>query len=795
MLAYLILNANLTISADQLVSALWGGSAPDTARKQVHVLISRLRQVLRDGGARESLVSRSGGYTLTLGSDDTVDTVEFERLTAAARDEVVEGRRAAGCDLYRQALALWRGPALCGCTAAFVDAARSRLQEQRLIAQEETIEAELTLGRYTGVVGELYVMREEHPLRERPVNLLMRALHRCGRRPEAAAVFRSFDTLLRDEHGLDVSADLAELHHAMLRSGPVTAAQTHVSTLQVPALLSAVPTPLAWRAMSDGAAPAQLPADVAGFTGRAEDIQLLESLLPEGGGPAATVVVAAITGGAGTGKTALAVHWAHRVRCRFPDGQLYVNLRGYSPGPSLRPIEVLTRFLHALGVPPDHVPPFVDEAATMYRGRLADRRMLIVLDNADHPGQVRPLLPGGNGSMVLVTSRDQLGGLVAREGAHRLVLGPLPPSASHELLIRVLGAERAAVEPDAIRDLARLCGHLPLALRIAAAHLSGLPHRRVASLVARLGSGDRLTELRVADDDQATVRTAFDQSYQLLPDEERRMFRLASLADGVDVTAEAGAALAGVPVRRTALMLDRLVAVHLLDEPVEGRYAFHDLVRIYAMDRLHHEEPATRRSAAHHALLAYYLHTAEAAARVLYPHLLRLPWRPEQPVHPAPEFTSQEQALRWLDDERANLVAVVRQAADHGPYDVAWLLSDTLRGYFFYRMSPEDLRGQFGEAADLLDRALRLCRDLGNRATRTVTMRSSAVVLRDRGRSAAAVAEDAAELSERIGGRRYTGMSLNALGTVERQLDNPASALDRSAESAGFAVGGDGPVS
>jgi tetratricopeptide (TPR) repeat protein/transcriptional regulator with XRE-family HTH domain len=429
--------------------------------------------------------------------------------------------------------------------------------------------------------------------------------------------------------------------------------------------------------------PAQLPADVAAFTGREGHLHSLEAVLAGPESPAA-VVISAITGTAGVGKTALAVHWAQQVRHRFPDGQLYINLRGYDQGPPLRPIEALARFLHALGLPAEQVPVDLEEAASLYRSLLADRQMLILLDNAGHPDQVRPLLPGSPGCLVLVTSRDQLAGLVARDGARRLTIDVLTPAEAGTLLARTLGADRVAAEPHATAELARLCAYLPLALRIAAANLTGRPGDTVAGYVEQLRAGDRLAALDLAGDEQAGVRAAFDLSYAALPAAAQRLFRLLALVPGPDVTAPAAAALTGGSTAEAADILARLAAVHLVAEPATGRYAAHDLLSRYAAERANQEECETERAAALRRLLGWYLAAADAAATLLYPQMLRLDMPTPPDGLPEPGFTDHTGALAWLTAERANLLAAAEHAGEHGPRPAAWLLADALRGFFWH---------------------------------------------------------------------------------------------------------------
>ncbi|MET8853386.1 NB-ARC domain-containing protein [Amycolatopsis sp. NPDC004625] len=435
--------------------------------------------------------------------------------------------------------------------------------------------------------------------------------------------------------------------------------------------------------------PAELPADVAGFTGRAEQLDELDYVLRKAGGPAGTPLrLVAITGTGGVGKTALAVHWAHRVRDEFPDGQLYVDLRGFAVDHPLRPIEALTGFLYALGCAPDQVPVATDHAAALYRSLLADKRVLVVLDNGRNTQHVRPLLPGSAGCLTLVTSRDRLAGLVARDGAHRVPVDVLTAHEAGALLERLVGTERAAEEPDAAAELVELCGHLPLALRIAGANVT----RRASGLArcaASMRTGNRLAVLAAEGDERDGVRVTFDLSYATLPDKERGLFRLLGLVPGPDVTPAAAAALTGATPDEAAGSLDRLGGAHLVEERAAGRYGLHDLLRIYAADRAVAEdgEIGTREATAR--LYDSYLHTADAAARVLYPHMPRLSLPGPAPTG-TPAFPDPTEALRWLDAERHNLIAIVVRAAARGPKPTAWALADVLHGYFTLRMFAVD---------------------------------------------------------------------------------------------------------
>jgi len=669
-LAVLLTEAGRVVSTDRLIDEIWGDQPPRAATTTVQRYVMRLRRLLGSGPV-PAILTRDRGYELVI-DDGDLDAAVFERLVDAGRRNLAAGELETAVTQLAEGLALWRGAVLADVPAApTVVAQATRLDEVRLGALEDRLGAQLDLGRHAEIVDELRRLVDEHPLRERLRAQHMLALYRCGRRAEALDAYQRARRVLVDELGLEPGPELASLEQAIL-------AGTDVAPTRPP------------EAASGGrVAPAQLPPTVAGFTGRAAALKQLDALLDRGGDAHQVLVVSTIAGTAGVGKTALAVHWAHQVADRFPDGQLHVNLRGYAAGPPLRPIDALARFLLALGVPAEQVPTGVEEAAGLYRSLLAGKRMLVVLDNAHQPDQVRPLLPGSSGCLVLVTSRDQLGGLVARDGAVRVNLDVLTPTEAQALLARLVGADRAGAEPGAVAELARLCGHLPLALRIAAANLMAEPPRAIADYAAALIAGDRLGALQVAGDWQAGVRAAFDLSYATLPGDAQRVFRLLGLVPGPDVTAEAAAALAGIPVDRSVRLMRYLADAHLLDQRIPGRYSLHDLVRLYAAEQTEADDPEPERLAALDRLYEYYLRALDVAGDRLYPHILRLPRC--SPAGPGgPEFADHTEALTWLEAERPNLVAAVTHAAAHGPHRAAWRLADALRGFLYVRMHTVD---------------------------------------------------------------------------------------------------------
>jgi len=430
--------------------------------------------------------------------------------------------------------------------------------------------------------------------------------------------------------------------------------------------------------------PRQLPPDVTNFTGRHTDLARLDDLLGRATtGHPQSVVISAVAGPAGGGKTALAVHWAHRARGRFPDGDLYVNLRGYAPGPSLTPLQVLEGFLRALDVPPRRIPPELEARTGLFRTLLDGRRLLVVLDNANSADQVRPLLPGSPGCLVVITSRSQLSGLVARDGARRMTLDMLPPHEAITLLRLVIGADRVGAEPEAAAELARRCVYLPLALRIAAEHAAARPQARLADL----GAGhDRLDELATPDDDETTaVREVFSWSYRALTPQVARAFRLLGLHTGPGISIPAAAALTGTATTQARRLLNMLTGVHLLEQVPPDHYRFHDLLRDYAAERAHADEPEDGRTHAINRVLTWYLRVAEATSHWLYANHAHEGDGEGQPWLPVP-YADRAQALEWYEMELANLVAATRLAAVTGEDEIAWRLPVALRNFFQLRM-------------------------------------------------------------------------------------------------------------
>jgi tetratricopeptide (TPR) repeat protein len=534
-----------------------------------------------------------------------------------------------------------------------------------MTAVELLAESDLEAGRPEQVIADLSGLVESHPTWERSTGLLMTALYRCGRGADALALYDRTRRLLAEELGVDPGPALRRLYEQILHSDPALDARAAPSA-------------------AHGVVPRQLPRDVADFVGRESDLAQLDDIASgENGVPA--IILTTISGTAGVGKTALAVRWAHHAAERFPDGQLFVDLRGFDIGPPLRPIDALVQLLLALGVEPDRIPAGQDEAAGLYRSLLADRRALVVLDNAATAESVRPLLPGGPGCLVVITSRNRLSGLVAHDGARPIALDALSHAESVALLTRIIGAQQVEAEPDAVDALATACGYLPLALRIAAATLVDQPRLSVIDYLARFGQTGRLNALRIEDDERSAVGAAFDQSYGTLSAVTRRVFRLLSVFPA-GWTAEAAATAADLDPAATIQILARLTEAHLVSEPSPGRFDLHDLLRVYAHERFQSEESESDREQIITRIYRWYTGHVEASARLLYPNVVRV----QPPQNTCPDFPDRDAALRWHKDERSNLIALIVRPPQACSARLVVVLADGLRGYFVTRRNPVD---------------------------------------------------------------------------------------------------------
>jgi DNA-binding SARP family transcriptional activator/tetratricopeptide (TPR) repeat protein len=651
-LAVLLLNAGHLVPVASLVDVLWDDNPPATAVRQAQNAVGRLRRLLSRGGEPDAIVTELRGYKIGI-DRHTLDARLFEAKAIMAEEAVSAGEVAKAAVLLDSALGLWRGPALAGLRGKVIEAAAEAWNERRCTVQELFYDCRLALGEHRQLVGDLRVLVSAHPLRERPVSLLMLALHRCGRQAEALATYRDTRDLLARELGVDPTHDLQRLHQQIL---------TGDQALEIPASSSG-PDGHAATAALQGSVPRQLPGAPRDFTGRRDVLQTLDRLLDEQANSGGMVLISAIGGTAGVGKTALAVHFAHRVAERFPEGQLYVNLRGFDPsGPPVTPSEAIRGFLDALEVPAPRIPPDLTAQVGLYRSLLAGRRVLIVADNARDAAQVRPLLPGSPGCLVLVTSRGQLPSLVAADGAHPIELDVLSPDEASELLAARLGPGRAAAEPEAVASLVTLCAQLPLALTIAAARVAAHPSFPLSAVAAEFRDGP-LDALAEGSDPAANMRAVFSWSYHALTPAAAQLFRLLGLHPGPDTSALAAASLAGLPPPETRILLAELAAAHLIGEHLPGRFACHDLLRAYAHQLAEVEDSDAQRQAAIDRLLDHYEHSAHAAQRQLSPSALPMELNPALPGVTPEEPAGHARALAWFVTEHAVLLAALEYAA------------------------------------------------------------------------------------------------------------------------------------
>ena len=649
LLAVLLCRAGAVVPVTELVDAVWPLRPPQSAADNLRSYVHRLRRLL---GA-EAILHRGGGYGFML-DPLTVDARRFVDYLARADAARSGGDLVAARAGYRAGLGLWRGEPFAGLPREPIVVREAQwLDEQRLAAWERRADVELRLGGHVELVADLISLVAEQPYRERLRGQLMLALHRSGRAADALAAYRELRRILADELGVEPGRELADLHRDLLRDDgardPAAAAPARAVV------------------------PAQLPPAPRRLTGRTADLRRFDELVERAGGSGPIVVV----GPPGVGKTALVVHWARAAAVRFPDGLIFADLRGFRRDQPTPPIEAVTYLLASLGVPASGMPTGLVRAVALYRSLLASRRTLVVLDDARSADQVRPLLAGGDGALIVVTSRTWMPGLAAGHGAERFALDVLAPADAVTLLDRVAGGGRVAADPLAA-DLAEACGRLPLALCISAANLADRPDRDVAAHLAEL-LRDRLGALQLDGDAEFRLAATFDRSYEELEAADRRVFRLLGLVPGRDFTADVAATLCAEPAEATARRLDRLVRAHLVEPRADGRFGLHGLLAEYAARRvLETDDPGAARI----RLYEHYLRRCDAATRALKPDLLRLPY-PDDLARDEPAAI--EDAVRWLDAEADNLVAVVRDAAANGPHPAAALLADLLRGYFWGR--------------------------------------------------------------------------------------------------------------
>jgi DNA-binding SARP family transcriptional activator len=649
-LASLAVEPNRPAPPDQLLDRVWGTRPPQRARGTLHSYVSRLRKALADAPS-VGLDLRTGGYILST-DPLAVDIGRFRNLVATATRTPDDDQRAA---MLTQALALWRGDAFGMLDTPWLDSVREELHAERLAAELERNDVELRLGRHAQLVASLARSAAAHLWDERLAGQHMLALYRCGRQAEALEAYQRFRQRLADELGADPSPPLQLLYHEILTTDPALTA----------------PPPRRSPVNGNPLVPRQLPAPSPSFVGRAKELRDLDRAV----GSAPIVVVAA---GGGMGKTWLTLQWSNRNAFRFPDGQLYANLRGFDPtGEPVEAAAVVRAFLSALGVEPARVPVDDDAQAGLYRSMVAGKRMLIVLDNVRDTAAAAPLLPGTQGSTVLITSRRRPTGLVVSHGARVLSLDVLPPDDARRVLLGGLGRSLSAAEHGAATELLEHCSGLPLALGIAAARAAIRPELPLSALAAEVRAASAPLDAFDTGELAVNLRAVLAASVDALSAAASNAFALLGLAPGADIGVDAVASLSALPVPRARTVLAELAAAHLVVEQAPGRFRMHDLVRLYAV-----ELTPSGASDAERRLLDHYLHTAHAAALLLSPHREPLALTPAAPGAVVTALADLEQAMAWFDAEQTVLMATIRHAGESGLDAYACALPWTLATYY-----------------------------------------------------------------------------------------------------------------
>ncbi|MGD0557766.1 MAG: BTAD domain-containing putative transcriptional regulator [Streptosporangiaceae bacterium] len=641
------------IPRDRIIDVAWNETPSRNAVTQLHGYISELRRAF---GRRDLIQTQGDGYALRALPEE-VDLMRMRALIRQARDQAGHGQLPDAASGFKEALGLWRGRPFRDLAASELDIAANLIEEEYLSALEEYARVELRLGNHTSLIVPLAAAAGQQPLREQLHASLIRALARSGRTADAIAAYHELRTALAEDLGVDPNPELQDLFQRLLsgdrevRGSPVVR-------------------------------PAQLPPDLADFTGRSRLVTELCAAL-EPAGLATTVVVTTICGIGGIGKTALAVHAAHLAAGNFPGGELYADLAGTSADPAA-PADVLARLLRDLGIPAEDIPVAADERTARYRSILAGRKVLVVLDDARDAAQVRPLLPGSAGCAVVVTSRARMADLA---GAKRFDLPELEPDEGRELFAGIVGSGRVAAEPAATGQILRSCAGLPLAIRIAAARLSGRPGWSVASMAAKLAADqDRLAELRYGD---MAVRSSFLLSHSCLAPAEARAFGLLGLAPPGVFELAAAAALLGVSPGEAEPVLDALTDAHMLEAPRAGWYRLHDLLRLFASEFAATEHSDAERDRATRRLVTWYAATIRSASRAL-PSGREAP--PGQDGDGVPlestVFASYRQALGWCQAAEPVLLWAIRTAAERGWDDIVVLMACHLWDYYVVAGNP-----------------------------------------------------------------------------------------------------------
>ena len=770
LLAGLLVHSGRPVPPARLATAIWGEQQPENPRRAVQVCITRLRTLLQCGPV---IVTNTDGYMLDIAPDQT-DLGRFRSLLREAEEAAVRSDPDRESVVLRKALTLWRGEPLMNVPSDMLrDEVVPHLEEERLCALERRFDLDLRLGRHVEIVGELMDLTATFALRERFWAQLMTALHRSGRRADALQTYHSARRHLAEELGIEPDDELQHLHRTVLGYAP----------------RSGVPPTV----------PRQLPAGLAAFTGRKTEIARLDKVANDEDHPASVVV---ISGTAGVGKTALALRWSRRMADQFPDGQLWVNLRGYDHRPPVGPGAALVLLLRALGIKDAEIPPDIDSRAGLYRSVMDGRRMLVAIDNAGTADQVRPLLPGSHSSVVLVTSRDELVGLVT-DGAQALQLDLFSAEEAGDLLRRRLGNARIEAEPQATKEILERCARLPLALAIAAARVAQRPQLPLAVFAHQLQAA--LDELAGAD--AATdIRAVFSWSYRTLSQPAARLFRLLAVHPGPDVSVDAVTSLAEVPADS---LLDELTTAHLVTEHSPGRYTMHDLLRAYVAELTQEFDSTACRNEALRRVLDHYLGVAHAAAILIDPARDAI----IPGARPAANLKNRAEALDWFNTEYPNLLPAITRAAerglDHHTWQLVWCLADFQQWRGLWRDRAATLTVALAATVRLGDRAeqarahrglgyaytklrrdndaqihfgqaLELYRVLGHLAGQARVHHGLSYILERQGDHQAALwhAEQALDLYPADADRAQRGRALGTVGWCRAQLGDYSQALE-----------------
>ncbi|HEX6354999.1 AfsR/SARP family transcriptional regulator [Actinophytocola sp.] len=760
-LAMLALNANRVVPIEQLIDAVWDTAPPTTARAQIQICVSGLRRVLAGAEDTAQIRTRAPGYLIEI-EEANLDVAQFSGLVTSARGHVEANRVSEAVATLRSALSLWRGPALAGMYSELLRRGAAQLEDAKIAAIMERIRLDLALGRHEELVGELFALVKEHPLRERLYEHLMLALYRSGRQAEALEVCRRARATLMEELGIELGQSVRRLETAILNGDPeLDAGMRDVGARAV-----------VHAAEHQSVVPRRLPASIADFTGRQVQLNEIKRVLAEQqdeGSLAYGMRIVSVSGKGGVGKSTLALRAAHELRDAFPDGHLYGDLE--SPDGEDRVRGVLARFLRALGIDGSAMPDDDEERGELYRSRVANRKVLVVLDGAMDEDQVIPLLPAGQGCAVIVTSRARLSGL---PGAHTVDIDVFDVDRSLELLTTIVGPDRLQAEPEATLELVNLCGGLPLAIRIAGARLASRPHWRIDVLVARLRNTlRRLDELSYRG---LGLRSNIGLSYRTLSSTERRLFRRFALLTTHDFPGWAAAALLDTDPYDAYEVVESLVEAQLLETvqyPGERlRYRFHDLIRVYATERLHEEETEDERTETVERLLGAWLARGEHAHRKEFGgdytilHGTAPRWSGAAGLEETDEMGDQ---IEWLEVERRSLVSAVHLAADNGMSEACWDLALTAMTLF-------EVKGHFDDWRETAERALASAEEAGNERGRAAMMYSLGAMYSQQTRLSEAQRHFTAamEIFERVGDEHGYALALRNSATLDRLRDGDA---------------------